>query len=170
MKVFVFLIIFLLVGGGVQAEVSINRDFSEIALGTSIEDLNARHPLKEITGIELLPGERLFRAQGEFPGVERILCTFFLGKLFRIEVFYTPQYSQQIPWETFVKFLKKGYGEGWRFDSIKGQVAIWDDGETSFILERKASSGTPPAYVVKILDNDLFNAREETCPDQKLEV
>ena len=152
------------------AQPSVSRSYSEMTLGMGVEEIEEIHAIEEVPGSKLLPGESRFRIKGEFSGINEILCTFYLGKLFRIEILYSLQYSQQLPWERFVQFLEKGHGEGWSFESPQGQVAIWDDGETSFILERKVASGSPPSYTVSILDNGLYNAREESCPERKFDV
>jgi hypothetical protein len=152
---------------GASAENIINRSFAKITLGMNIQELQSLYETKEIASSTLLPGERLFGIDGQFPGVSRIYCTFYLGKLFDIEVSYTPQFSRRTPWETFLEPVKKKYGEGWIFPSPQGQVAIWNDGKTSFVLEQKVGPKSPTVYVANLSDDDLYNARQESCPSRK---
>jgi len=152
------------------AQITITRSFSKITLGMSIQELQAVYETKEIASSSVLPGERLLGIDGQFPGVTRVLCTFYLGKLFHIEVSYTPQFTRRVPWKTFVDPVKKKYGEGWSFESTQGEVIIWNDGKTSFILEQKAAPKSPSIYVASLADDDLYNARQESCPSRKYKV
>ncbi|HLB02041.1 MAG TPA: hypothetical protein VJM77_02775 [Nitrospiria bacterium] len=171
MKVRIILVIAILaIPLWVSAETTINRSFSKIALGMSIEALQAAYETKEIASSTLLPGERLFGVDGQFPDIERVWCSFYLGKLFRIEFSYSPQYSQQVPWESFVEFMKRRYGEGWSFESTQGEVVMWNDGQTSFVLERKTTPKSSSVYVVSLVDDSLYDARQESCPAKKYKV
>jgi len=152
------------------ADITIARSFSKMTLGMGIDDLQGNYETKEIASSSLLPGERLFRVNGQFPGINQILCTFYVGKLFRIELSYSKEYSKQVPWGNFVKFVEKGYGEGWGFETPRGPVMIWNDGETSFVLEQKIAPKSPPRYTTSIVDDDLYNARQESCPARKFEA
>jgi hypothetical protein len=136
----------------------------------SIQELQALYKTKEIASSSLLPGEQLLGIDGQFPGVARVMCTFYLGKLFHIEVSYTPKFTRRTPWETFVEPIKKKYGEGWGFQSPQGEVMIWNDGKTSFILEQKISPKSPSIYVASLADDELYNARQESCPSRKYKV
>ena len=152
------------------AQITITRAFSKIALGMSIQELQAVYETKEIASSSLLPGERLLGIDGQFPGTSRVLCTFYLGKLFHIEVSYTPQFSRRVPWETFVEPVIKKYGKGWSFQSPEGEVIIWNDGKTSFVLEQKVAPKSPSIYVANLADDELYNARQESCPSRKYKV
>jgi hypothetical protein len=153
-----------------SAQITVTRSFSRITLGMSIQELQTLYETKEIASSSLLTGERLFGIDGQFPGVARVLCTFYLGKLFQIEVSYTPQFTRRVPWESFVEPVKKKYGEGWSFQSPQGEVMIWNDGKTSFILEQKASPQSPSIYVASLADDAMYNARQESCPSRKYKV
>ncbi|MCI0527212.1 MAG: hypothetical protein L0Y56_07195, partial [Nitrospira sp.] len=97
-------------------------------------------------------------------------CTFYLGKLFRIEVSYTPQFSKRTPWNSFVEPVRKKYGEGLSFASPQGEVIMWYDGKTSFVLERKSGPKSRSLYEATLADDALFNARQEVCPRKKFKV
>lgn len=163
----ILLMAFLAIPQWVSAEITITRSFSKITLGMSIEALQATYEIKEIASSSLLPGERFFGVDRQFPRIDRVWCTFYLGKLFRIEFSYFPQYSQEVPWEEFVEFVKKGYGDGWSFESPNGPVIMWNDGKTSFIIERKTTPRSSSVYVVSLIDDGLYNARQESCPAKK---
>lgn len=152
------------------AQIPINRSFAKITLGISIQELQSLYGTKEIASSTLLPGERLLAIDGQFPGVNRVWCTFYLGKLFRIEVSYTPQFSNRIPWKNFVEPMRKKYGEGLSFESPRGEVIMWYDGKTSFVLERKDGSQSRSIYEATLVDDELSNARQESCPRKKYEV
>ncbi len=154
----------------VWAQIAINRSFAKITLGISIKELQSFYETKEIAGSTLLPGERLLGIDGQFPGVNRVWCTFYLGKLFRIEVSYTPQFSKRISWKSFVEPMRKKYGEGLSFESPQGEVIMWYDGKTSFVLEQKAAPKSPSIYEATLADDELSNARQESCPRKKYKV
>ena len=107
------------------AEIAINRSFAKITLGISIQELQASYKTQEIASSILRPGERLFGIDNQFPGVERVWCTFYRGQLFRIEVSYTPEFAKRVPWKNFVDPVRKKYGEGTSFASPQGQVIMW---------------------------------------------
>ncbi len=173
-RLVMMILMILLIGAfGIQAtaaQETIARSFSNLTLGMSIEELQKSYKTQEIEETALLPGERLFTVTGQFNGISKVLCTFYLGKLFRIELYYSPQYSRQVPWEQFVEFVKKGYGEGWGFESTKGPTMIWNDRKTSFILELKNSPNSSPFYIASIVDDELYNTRQESCSSPKFKV
>jgi hypothetical protein len=160
----------LLTAQWVRAEIDINRSFAKITLGISIRELQSSYETKEIASSTLLPGERLFGIDGQFPGVHRVWCTFYRGKLFRVEVSYTPEFAKRVPWKNFVDPVRKKYGEGLSFASPQGQVIMWYDGKTSFILERKGGGKSPTVYEITLADDELSNARQEVCPRKDLRV
>ena len=148
----------------------IERSFSRITLGMDVRELEDAFSLTAIENPGLLPAEQLFLVRDTFAGIHEVLTTFYLGKLFRIAVTYTPGHSQHVPWDTFVEFLRRDYGEGWSFESINGQVAMWDDGETVLVLELKMIQNSPPVYILKLVDNGLYSARQESCPLRRQEA
>lgn len=149
-------------------EVTIKRSFSKIKLGMDLADVQDQFPTKEVPNHSQISGERRLEVQAHFSGIERVLGTFYLDKLFRIEIFYSPDYSDQVPWETLVEYVKKDYGEGWLFESTQGPAVIWNDGSTSFMLEKKPALQSPAwVYVASLVDEELFNARQESCPLRK---
>jgi hypothetical protein len=171
MKIWTLLILAIMtIPMWVSAQEPITRSFSEITLGMSVEELKETYETKEVASSTLLPGEQLFAVDGQFTGIERVWCSFYLKKLFRIEFTYSPQYSQQIPWDRFLEFLKRDYGDGWSIESTQGDVAMWSDGNTSFVVERKAAPKSTYVYVVSIVDDSLYNARQESCPTKKYKV
>ncbi len=154
----------------VWAEITLNRSFAKITLGVSIQELQSSYETKEIASSTLLPGERLFGIDGQFPGVNRVWCTFYRGKLFRVEVSYTPEFAKRVPWKNFVEPVRKKYGEGTSFASPQGQVIMWYDGKTSFVLERKDGRKFPTIYEITLADDELSNARQEVCPRKDFKV
>jgi hypothetical protein len=166
---FIIILVLLLPAPG-KAETEITRSFSDIALGMSIEELQEHHPTREVTDLPRMEGERLFAVAVDLPGIKQILCAFYVGMLFRIEVFYSPQFTQEVPWESFVAHLSKGYGQGMGFESTTGRVAIWNDGKTSFVLEQKVLPKSPLFYVASIVDDELYSARKESCSSPKYRI
>ncbi len=172
-----FILSFILIGATPPADPengpTIIRSFSNLYLGMSIAEMEDAYPVDEIAAGSLLPGEKMFAVYARFPEINKVLATFYLGKLFRIELFYSPDYAKRVPWERFVSVVRKGYGEGWSFEAQGGPVVMWDDGETSFVLERKTvprTSSPYPYYLASIVDGELFNARQESCPARKYEA
>lgn len=163
-------LVLLVIAQWAWAQAVITRSFAKITLGMSVQELQSFYETKEIASSSLLPGERLFGIDGQFPGVNRIWCTFYRGKLFRIEVSYTPQFSKRVPWEIFVEPVKKKYGGGLSFESPQGEVIMWYDGKTSFVLERKVAPKSPLIYEASLADDELSNARKESCPTKKYRV
>ncbi|MCI0529731.1 MAG: hypothetical protein L0Y56_20000, partial [Nitrospira sp.] len=63
----------------VWAQIIINRSFAKVTLGMSIQELQSLYATKEIASSTLLSGERLLGIDRQFPGVNRVWCTFYLG-------------------------------------------------------------------------------------------
>ncbi len=150
-----FILSFILIGATPPADPengpTIIRSFSNLYLGMSIAEMEDAYPVDEIAAGSLLPGEKMFAVYARFPEINKVLATFYLGKLFRIELFYSPDYAKRVPWERFVSVVRKGYGEGWSFDAQGGPLLSRQHrGRRAFqrptgILPRKKIRGVTPA-------------------------
>ena len=166
------LIFFILLGVPLgESKTRISRSVADITLGMEIKNFRSRFSNEEVTDkFSLLRGDRVFSIQKKTDDIDSVLNTFYSGKLYKIDVFYSLPFSQRVPWKSFVREGNEAYGKGEILDSMQGPVVIWGDEMSSLKMERKALKGDQFRYVLSLLDNAIFLSRGETCSSQPLEI
>ena len=168
LTLFVFIFFWVSLG---ESRTGISRSIADFTLGMEIHDFMNRFSNEEVTDkLSLLRGDRVFSIQKMTNDIDSVLNTFYNGKLYRIDVFYSLPFSQRVPWKSFLKEGNEAYGKGEILDSMQGPIVIWGDEMSSLKMEKKAFKGDQNRYVLSLLDNALFLSRGETCSSQPLEI
>lgn len=150
----------MLFGGSPPARADIYRAFLSMELGMPLETFVSTIPSEELDRRE---DERVFRVPGESVEVEGVDATFTHDRLSRIEVGYAPAFSARVPWQQFVATAERKYGSGFHLPIPRGDIEMWDDGRTTLILERRATSGLGDRYVLTLLDDAVALERSDRC-------
>jgi len=139
---------------------SITRGFPPLELGMSVEQFSKSVPAEEIA---VAGDDRIFSVTGRRATVTGFLCIFTKGRLSRIEISHSVDYSARVPWQDFLAGSTREYGTGFRLKTQSGDVAMWDDGRTTLVLERRMVTERERSYVVTLLDDAIAIERNERC-------
>lgn len=171
-KIILPLVVFVFLGGALgESRTGISRSIADMTLGMEINHFIKRFSNKEVTSkFSLLRGDRVFSIQKMTDDIDSVLNTFYNGRLYRIDVFYSLPFSQRVPWKSFLKEGNQAYGKGEIIDSMEGPIVIWGDELSSLKMERRVFKGDQNRYVLSLLDNALYLSRGETCSSQPLEI
>ncbi|MFY9269545.1 MAG: hypothetical protein WAO55_07335 [Candidatus Manganitrophaceae bacterium] len=85
-----------------------------------------------------------------------VVADFYLEKLFRIEINFTPVGKDSNGVKELIEQLTKRYGPPQVTTLPGADLRFWDDGKTRLILESDLSEGTI-AYSTTYIDVDLFH-------------
>ena len=139
---------------------SIIRGLPPLELGMSVEQFLNAVPAEEISAAGV---DRVFSVIGRRINVTGVLCKFTKGRLSRIEVSYSVDYTSRVPWKDFLAGTKREYGSGFHLNTQTGDMEMWDDGRTTLILERRMVTLRERSYVITLLDDAIALERNERC-------
>jgi len=137
----------------------IPRAVGSIALEMPIETF-----LKTTEGIETPKAIGQFEDEHRFQldglpaatGIKNLVCDFFQGVLFRIEVNYPPLGEDAASLNPLIEAWTRRFGSP-RINTFSGtRLFFWDDGATRMILEIDESAALQ-TYSVTYIDDDLFH-------------
>ncbi len=156
--------IFSFLGFIVESTAQISRSISNISLGMEIKDFRVQFPIEEITDPQSLKkGDRIFVFKKRTRDIEAVSNSFYGGKLYKIEVFYSLPYSKEVSWRQLAKGAVREYGPGKQIQTTQGPVMMWGDEATSVKLERRPQKKGEYRYVLSLLDNVIYLSRGEKC-------
>jgi hypothetical protein len=161
----------------------LDRSWGDLELGMSVEALQKKVQVEEITGgyLGLLEGERYFKVQPSSlpPNVLSLDCQTFKDKLYKINVLYHPEYITRTTWEAILHRYTGRYGKVPAQLSPLGErkmleILRWEDIETIFILKREKNAKIPgsrrppdpPVVIETYLDQSLWQERFQKEIDQ----
>ena len=149
----------------------ISRSLVAITLAMELTDFQKRFPNQEITSsFSLQQGDRVFAVIGKTKSIDAIWCYFYDGRLYKIEVVYSLDYSRKVPWDSLVGAAVKDYGQGGVVESSQGIVATWADEASSLMMEQRVGKEGRPRYVISLLDNAIYLLKGETCSPRRYQA
>jgi hypothetical protein len=139
---------------------SIYRGFYSLHLGMTVEDFTATTPAEEVSRV---PDSRVFAVTKVPADVFGVTASFDDDRLAHIEVIYSSAYSTSTSWEDFVAVAIRKYGTGFHLPTPDGEVEMWDDGQTTLILERREVTHQAYAYTLTLQDDAAALQRGGRC-------
>ncbi|MFZ5861880.1 MAG: hypothetical protein ACOYXR_03410 [Nitrospirota bacterium] len=139
---------------------SIYRGFHSLQLGMTIEEFTANTPAEEVSRN---PASRVFAVTRVPSDIYGVTASFDGDRLAHIEVIYSSAYSARTSWQTFVDVATGKYGTGFHLPTPGGDVEMWDDGQTTLILERRAVTDEATAYTLTLQDDAAALKRNSRC-------
>ncbi|MBI5197417.1 MAG: hypothetical protein HZA19_02290 [Nitrospirae bacterium] len=154
----------------------LDRFSGPLTLGMSVDALQKAVQVdeKKDAYLGLMAGERYFivRPGSLPPGVQKMDCTSFGGKVYKITLLYTPDFIRKISWETLMVRYSDRYGKVPLKQAPLGErkvleISRWEDPATIFILKRERTATFPgskspppvPVIIETYLDQALWQER-----------
>jgi hypothetical protein len=139
----------------------IPREHGRVALGMPLPKfLQLTKGIEEPSAIGQFNHERRFiviDASSFSSEVRNVICDFYKGILFRIEINYRPIQKSASPVQDLKEKWSHRFGDP-RINSFAGaHILFWDDGKTRLILEEDEEERVS-TYSATYIDDDLFHA------------
>jgi len=144
----------------IQNEEPLPRHHGALTLGMSLESFFATVGVKEevpvVTGQFSDEHQYKLSSPPSSPDILNVVCDFYKGKLFRIELNYRPLKNGGAIIQKHIDEWTKYFGEPRVNNFPEVLLVFWDDGSTRMILQSDESEGLT-LYSVTYIDDDDFH-------------
>jgi hypothetical protein len=140
---------------------AVPRSYGELRLGMSLDtflEISGKME-EEAPAIGQFSDEHRYRVEPRLstPDVFSVICDFYRGVLFRIELNYHPIKAEDATIQSLIDQWTGRFGEPRVNTFPEALLVFWDDGATRMILQSDESDGEI-VYSVTYIDDDLFHA------------